>query len=179
MDLFDQLENIKSLEVVYGPPMHRLFDGFGRHDNIYNLGPYVPNFIFPNFGDESKTTYEIKDPVVTEVYLRYDLGHDRLGIEVRYDCENKIVNVIHGDHNAQHLQVCCDIIENAEIKSQFLNGIENKFDLNRLNYEIKHGVPHEQLDFNNIQYVSVMEIQGEHRIQIITNHGSAVYKILD
>ena len=33
MDLFDQLENIKPLEVVYGPPIHRLFNGFERHGN--------------------------------------------------------------------------------------------------------------------------------------------------
>jgi hypothetical protein len=68
MDLFDQLENIKNLEVVYGPPMQRLFDGFGRHGNVYNLGRYVPDVVCPVFCDESKTTYEVKDPVVMKIH---------------------------------------------------------------------------------------------------------------
>ena len=90
-----------------------------------------------------------------------------------------IVNDIHGEHNAQHLQVCCDIIENAEIKAQFLNGIENKFDLDEIDYEIVYGVNHEQLDFNNIQYISVMEVHGERKIRITTRDNSGVYRIID
>ena len=179
MDLFNQLENIKSLEVVYGPPTHRLFDGFGRHDNIYNLGQYVPDVVCPGFGDETKTTYEIKDPVVTKVYLRYNVHNDRLGIEINYDCENRLVSEAHGEYVSQHLQVCCDIIENAEIKTQFLNGIENKFNLNVLEHEIDHGVDHEQLDFNSIHCVSIMEINGERKIYINTRDNSGVYKIID
>jgi hypothetical protein len=178
MDLFNQLENIKSLEVVYGPPMPRLFDGFGRHDNVYNLGQYVPDVVCPGFGDETKTTYEIENPIISEAFIRYEKSSDRLNIEVNYDCNNKLVNEIHGEINTGHLRIVCDI-ESAEIKTQFLNGIENKFNLDELDYGIEYGVEHEELDFNSIHCISVMEIHGERKIYIKTRNNSGVYRIID
>lgn len=147
-----------------------------RNDNVYNFGQWVPRVVCPCYGDDSESIYELNNLNLTEAYIRYNVIHDRLEIEVDYECETKISNNVHGIWNAEHLQICCNI-ENAEIKSQFLNVIENKFDLDETDYELEYRVQHEEIDFSKILWVNIIEMYGIRKISIYSRDNSGVYKL--
>lgn len=133
---------------------------------VLSESPYVPSLVCPTYNDGTKSIYEFNNLMPTSASIQYNVPNDKLDVEVCYACENKLLNEVHGETNEGHFQVVCDGIDNAEIKQEILNVIPSKFGLDELDYQIDVGIPHEDINFNNIIHFSFIYMYNAYKIQL-------------